>query len=40
MIDDKKNDYHALGMTLMNLGLKDSMRNYYLNDGGVDNAVL
>lgn len=36
MYDDKKNDYHALGMTLLNLGVQDSVRNYYNNNGTVN----
>lgn len=37
VFDHTKNDYHALGMTLLNLGVQDSVRNYY-NDNGTVNA--
>lgn len=38
VFDGKKNDYHALGMTLLNLGVQDSVKNYY-NDNGTVNAT-
>lgn len=38
--DLKKNDFHALGMTLLNLGVQDSVRNYYNTNGTVNAANL
>lgn len=38
--DEKKNDYHALGMTLLNLGNQEPVNNYYNDNGTVDNLKL
>lgn len=38
--DQKKNDYHALGMTLLNLGVQDSLNGYYNENGSVNSNVL
>ena len=40
VFDAKKNDYHALGMTLLNMGVQDSVRNYYNEDGSVNTNNL
>lgn len=40
VFDTKKNDYHALGMTLLNMGVQDSVRNYYNEDGSVNAGNL
>lgn len=38
--DGMKNDYHALGMTLLQLGVQDPVQNYYLDNGTVDKVKL
>lgn len=38
--DAKKNDYHSLGMTLLYLGLQDSLRDYYLPDGRISDGIM
>lgn len=38
--DGIKNDYHALGMTLLFLGLQSPVQNYYMDNGTVDKLKL
>lgn len=38
--DAIKNDYHQLGMTLLSLGNQDSVQDYYLPTGSVNNEKL
>lgn len=34
--DPKSNDYHQLGMTLLNLGTQDSVQDCYLPNGEIN----